>query len=228
MTARLASLLCLALAVAVSGASAGDLSPGAAAKKCRPGFVHAVIAGEHKCLRRGQGCRRSLDRRYHRYGFHCHSGRLTRAEPRRRPPSPPPPGDELGPPGAPGCAPPSPARRFDSLVESRGTSANAELWALFFGGTWASSEAAVFDGAVGREVKIVWRMTGRGDLRLRATGPSGGEVGPKPGSLIRHSSSNWPRPGDEWGSVFSFPEPGCWRIHARREATSADLWVVLR
>lgn len=35
-----------------------------------------MIAGKHACLRAGQGCKRPLDRQYHRYGFHCHSGRL--------------------------------------------------------------------------------------------------------------------------------------------------------
>jgi hypothetical protein len=42
------------------------------AKSCSRGYTHAVIGGEHKCLRRGQYCARSRDREYHRYGFHCH------------------------------------------------------------------------------------------------------------------------------------------------------------
>lgn len=42
------------------------------AKKCSRGYTHAIIGGEHKCLRRGQYCARSRDRQYHRYGFHCH------------------------------------------------------------------------------------------------------------------------------------------------------------
>lgn len=37
-----------------------------------------MIAREHVCLRARQACRRALDRRYHRYGFHCHGLRLTR------------------------------------------------------------------------------------------------------------------------------------------------------
>ena len=44
----------------------------AVAKSCSSGWTHAVIAGEHKCLRRGQFCVRRYDRQYHRYGFHCH------------------------------------------------------------------------------------------------------------------------------------------------------------
>lgn len=43
------------------------------------GFRHAIIGGRHKCLRTGQRCTRRYDRQYHRYGFHCHGRRLTRA-----------------------------------------------------------------------------------------------------------------------------------------------------
>jgi YVTN family beta-propeller protein len=49
----------------------------AAAKPCARGSVPAVIAGKHQCLKVGQRCKKRLDRQYHRYGFHCHSGRLT-------------------------------------------------------------------------------------------------------------------------------------------------------
>jgi alpha/beta hydrolase fold len=30
------------------------------------------------CLKTGQACKRALDLQYHRYGFHCHTGRLTK------------------------------------------------------------------------------------------------------------------------------------------------------
>jgi len=43
-----------------------------AAKPCSSGWTHAVIGGEHKCLRRGQFCARRYDRQYHRYDYHCH------------------------------------------------------------------------------------------------------------------------------------------------------------
>jgi DNA-binding beta-propeller fold protein YncE len=43
---------------------------------CAPGSVRARIAGRRQCLRAGQRCRRQYDRQYHRYGFHCHTGRL--------------------------------------------------------------------------------------------------------------------------------------------------------
>jgi D-alanyl-D-alanine carboxypeptidase len=60
--------------------------PGAQApRSCRKGSVPAVIEGKGTCLRAGQRCSRKLDRRYHRYGFHCHDGRLTRSAPKPSP-----------------------------------------------------------------------------------------------------------------------------------------------
>jgi pimeloyl-ACP methyl ester carboxylesterase len=38
-----------------------------------------VIGGARKCLKTGQPCKRALDKQYHRYGYHCHNGRLARA-----------------------------------------------------------------------------------------------------------------------------------------------------
>lgn len=49
-----------------------------AAKSCSPGWKHAVLPNGHKCLRAGQFCKKAWDRRYHKYGFHCHNGRLKR------------------------------------------------------------------------------------------------------------------------------------------------------
>jgi hypothetical protein len=74
-------LTALAVAAAIVGAApavapvdrAPSLAPPAAhAKSCSPGYVHARLSWGHKCLRRGQFCKRSADREYHRYGFHCH------------------------------------------------------------------------------------------------------------------------------------------------------------
>ena len=53
------------------------LTPAAHAKACSSGYRHAALSWGHKCLRRGQFCKLSGDRAYHRYGYHCHSGRLT-------------------------------------------------------------------------------------------------------------------------------------------------------
>jgi hypothetical protein len=70
----LASLsVALVLAAPVSSA---PTAPRALAKACSSGWQHAVIGGEHKCLRRGQFCAVRYDRTYHGYGYHCHTGRL--------------------------------------------------------------------------------------------------------------------------------------------------------
>ena len=218
---KLASLVAILVAVATSSAGAGGAAAGtdAPTKRCARGWAHGVVAGRHVCLRAGQRCRRAREATYHRYGLHCHGGRLTRE---------PPPPQDLGPPGAASCRPPSPARRWgsSSLVEARGTAAGDELWALVFSGRWESADALVFSGAVGKPFKIAWRMTGSGPLRLLATAPSGATTGPTQGPT--EHGSNWRRPGDEWGSVFEFGEPGCWRIRATRDSGSADLWLVLR
>jgi len=71
----LAALALIAAAPTTSGA-AGSSSSITAAKSCSSGYKHAVIGGAHKCLRRGQFCSKSKDRQYHKYGFHCHNGRL--------------------------------------------------------------------------------------------------------------------------------------------------------
>lgn len=83
MTRRLTALLAaaaVALGVALGGpiGSVGSQSPDAMiAKSCKSDYKHAVIDGKHKCLRRGQYCKRSADKQYHKYGFHCHGERLT-------------------------------------------------------------------------------------------------------------------------------------------------------
>ncbi|MBO4210411.1 hypothetical protein [Micromonospora echinofusca] len=77
----------------------------------------------------------------------------------------------------------------------------------------------------GDRIKVVWRMTGSGDLSISATGPDGRVVapiwGPEP-----HGGSNWTRPGDEWGTGWVFPTPGCWTINLTR--TSGKGHLVLR
>lgn len=53
---------------------------------CKP----VSIAGKSACLKVGQRCASKVDAKYHSYGFHCHSGRLTRATTPKRPTPPPP------------------------------------------------------------------------------------------------------------------------------------------
>ena len=99
-----------------------------------------------------------------------------------------------------------PQRSETSFPELRGVVPDGELWALIFGD---------YPPRQGREIKIVWRMTGEGAVALSATGPTGRRItplwGPEP-----HTGSNWVRPGDEWGSGWRFPEPGCWTVHLIR------------
>jgi pimeloyl-ACP methyl ester carboxylesterase len=77
-----------ALFLLVAGA-VGARTPTAVAKHCRAGTTSATIAGKHVCLKPGARCSKKNDRAYHRYRFHCHSGRLTRFPPPTPQPVPP-------------------------------------------------------------------------------------------------------------------------------------------
>ncbi|HZO71412.1 MAG TPA: hypothetical protein VFB60_04365 [Ktedonobacteraceae bacterium] len=120
-------------------------------------------------------------------------------------------------PGAPRCQPSSPITTSAiGLPEVRGTTnAKTELWALLFNAMNA-----------GQELKIVWRMTGNGDIQAVAQGPHGQTVQPKWVSF--HSGSNWNRPGPEWGTGFVLPEPGCWDFHVSRTDASGDVWLLVK
>lgn len=74
------------------------------------------------------------------------------------------------------------------------------------------------------DVKIVWRMTGSGPLQLSVRSPQGATVPLQWGPEL-HGSSNYHRPGGEWGSGFRFSTPGCWHLHAQRSRGSADVWL---
>jgi len=69
-----------AVVAALAFAAAGG-SPAAAgsAKTCSAGYVHANLSWGQKCLKVGQYCKIKGDREYHRYHFHCHTGRLSRS-----------------------------------------------------------------------------------------------------------------------------------------------------
>jgi hypothetical protein len=102
---------------------------------------------------------------------------------------------------------------------------------MFFlvpGESFTSAHSAVLKGLVATRnpVKIVWRMTGSGPLRLVAHGP--GAIVRRPAWQERHSGSTWNRPGAEWGAGIVFPKQGCWRIHASRGSNSGDVWLILR
>jgi hypothetical protein len=42
-----------------------------------------------------------------------------------------------------------------------------------------------------------------------------------------HAESSFHRPGDEWGTGFSFDSAGCWRIHLERSVGSGDVWLAV-
>jgi hypothetical protein len=136
----------------------------------------------------------------------------------------------FGPLGAAGCEPPSArnraGQRFPALGEVFGTGVGGQLWALFFGGDWASAESAVLAGVVGKEVKIVFRITGSGTFDIAATAPGGTRIAPAWGPVF-HPSSTWRRPGREWGTSFVFTQTGCWRIHATHGGVSGDVWLLV-
>jgi len=110
----------------------------------------------------------------------------------------------------------SPAAISKSAVgfpEARAVGTNAEAWALFFSPLDAN-----------RRVKIVWRMTGSGRFAVVAFKPNRKPIEPE-SPPVSHTSSTWQRSGDEWGTWFTFPEPGCWDLHVSRDGSSADLWI---
>ena len=128
------------------------------------------------------------------------------------------------------CQPPSPLGTFGTrLPESRGTTTQGSLWALFFPPTrttWGPGPA-IFHGALGKDFKIVVRISGAGDLRISTESVDGQTLTPDWGPTA-HSGSTWTRPGNEWGIGFTFPTAGCWRLHVARAGAAGDVWIVLR
>lgn len=110
------------------------------------------------------------------------------------------------------CADLSQAKRWSlgaRSFELRGRARAATLWALVE--SWPVPPR--------QSVKIIWRMTGKGALRLEAFDSDGNRVRPQEGPSQHFAGSNWNRPGDEWGSSWVFPHPGCWTIAASRSQT---------
>ena len=130
---------------------------------------------------------------------------------------------DFGPLGAPDCAPASPLNGWDVF----GTSAGAQLWALFHFAGALSGDTIGYDGVVGKNVKIVFRMTSGVPTVFYAVAPDGRTVAPVSGPTP-HTGSTWSRPGWEWGSQFVFDAPGCWRIHAGAGPAQGDVWLVVR
>ncbi len=76
MAKRPAVVVVCVLVAGLLGLAATHESPASARVACAAGAKAAVIAGKHVCLKAGGRCEKRLDRSYHRYRFHCHSGRL--------------------------------------------------------------------------------------------------------------------------------------------------------
>jgi hypothetical protein len=98
-------------------------------------------------------------------------------------------------------------REIRADMKSRG-----EVWALLFFDTAHANE----------DEKIVWRITGESD-QLDAQAQSEGGTVIQPIWKEYHGGSNWQRPGQEWGTGFNFPEPGCWTITVRRGETTGTI-----
>jgi hypothetical protein len=115
------------------------------------------------------------------------------------------------------CAAPSRFGDGGASKEIRGTSRDASLWGLALGPGHVPPRP-------GDELKIVWRMTGTGPLRVDLEAPDGTTqplvFGPEP-----HYASSYNRPGNEWGTRFRFVRAGCWHIHFTRNDTSGDVWL---
>ncbi len=115
------------------------------------------------------------------------------------------------------CASPTRFGADGARNEVHGRSRNGSLWGLALGPGHVPPR-------VGEELKIVWRMTGKGKLHVAFTAPDGRRrplvFGPEP-----HARSTYRRPGDEWGTGFRFTARGCWHIHMARDDTSGDVWI---
>jgi hypothetical protein len=97
----------------------------------------------------------------------------------------------------------------------RAASKHGEVWALPFG---------TVPPTVGQDLKIVWRVTGRGPLLVTFRNPSGHKHSLTFGPEL-HSASSFQRPGREWGTGFTFDATGCWTIQVKRSGTSATVGV---
>jgi len=112
------------------------------------------------------------------------------------------------------CQPPSPQTEIDLGTEVEAASDGGEIWALF------ETNSPLRSGV---DLTVWWRITGRGVLELVLVGSGDREIrveGPRP-----DPSLGWSRPGDQWTSTVSFPQPGCWRISASRGGAHGDIWL---
>ena len=117
--------------------------------------------------------------------------------------------------GAAGCKPNSPSQGS----EIRGTTDRPAGSAYLF----VDGARPTHIEASKKSVKLILRMTGAGPLSVSVVDPSGTaqvlDWGPEP-----HTSSNFDRPGDEWGLGVTFDKPGCWQLSFSRNE-NANFWI---
>jgi hypothetical protein len=94
-------------------------------------------------------------------------------------------------------------------------SSRGSFWALFFNPV---------PPPAGKEIKVVWRMTGSGAFTFRVSDTDRKTI-PLAWGPDGHSSSDWNHPGDEVGTGINFPHSGCWDIHVARLDVAGDLWL---
>ena len=127
-------------------------------------------------------------------------------------------GGYLGSLGSPGC---SPGAAFhdsgseDGIPEAGFDSSRGSVWALVFGSV---------PPRAGKDIKVVWRMTGSGDFTFRISDVKGATI-PLLWGREGHGSSSWKHPGSEVGTGLKFPHAGCWDIHVAKPNVDADLWL---
>ena len=73
MRRRLAAFACAALLAATGTTVHAAPTPpiATAAKHCSPGYTHAIINHQQRCLRRGEFCAHRYRKQYQRYGYDC-------------------------------------------------------------------------------------------------------------------------------------------------------------
>ena len=116
----------------------------------------------------------------------------------------------------PVCQPSTIQESPNGFLEIQGRmKSDGELWALLF-----------FDEPHANEdLKLVWRITGTSpEFTAQAQHEDGTTSLPIWGPES-HGSSNWERPGQEWGTGFNFSEPGCWTITVTSGKTQGEIML---
>jgi hypothetical protein len=114
----------------------------------------------------------------------------------------------------PACQPSKIQKSKNEFLEIQGNmKSEGEMWALLFFETAHTNE----------DEKIVWRITEEGkEFHAQAQNENGKVILPIWGPEY-HGGSNWERPGQEWGTGFNFPEPGCWTITVTLSVTKGEI-----